>query len=374
MTPQSTIIHPAKLMNFATLINGLEREVELGNVTKKRDGDLSLWTYTQQCVYGNNWNEFSIVARGLITDSDGVVALPFPKFFNLSENKTTIPDLPFECYEKIDGSLIIVYYYNGEWRTATKGSFNSNQAIWAKEFIEKSNYIFPSKNATYLFEYIAPHNRIVIDYGFREDLVLLGMYDNLSGEELSLDSFEYWNYVSKAKKYSFETLEHVSNTASFLSAKEEGFIIRFQNGTRVKIKGDEYCRIHRVISHITPLAVWEMLMKNDNMEFMRSQIPEEFLDDYDRIIELIEKSVNVILVKVEHEYQRTKGLTDKELGLTLDTLDPDIQKLIFPRRKLGFILETKTRETVYRMVRPSANILPGYTPTSSMARIQEDLG
>lgn len=61
------------------------------------------------------------------------MATPFPKFFNAFERGESIPDLPFETFEKVDGSLITIFWHAGEWRTATKGTFGSAQALWAAE-------------------------------------------------------------------------------------------------------------------------------------------------------------------------------------------------------------------------------------------------
>jgi RNA ligase len=52
--------------------------------------DLLLWNYTTKCQFAQAWDEVTVQARGLITRSDGtIVALAFPKFFNLSERPET---------------------------------------------------------------------------------------------------------------------------------------------------------------------------------------------------------------------------------------------------------------------------------------------
>ncbi|MBO1019965.1 hypothetical protein IPV08_08305 [Methylobacterium sp. SD274] len=85
-------------------------------------------------MYDHGWDRYSLLARGLIIDPAAgvVVATPFPKFFNIGERHATVPDLPFEAFEKLDGSLIIAFHHSGKWRTATKGALNSSQAVWAQ--------------------------------------------------------------------------------------------------------------------------------------------------------------------------------------------------------------------------------------------------
>lgn len=370
------MIHPGFSVPFPQLILGLKEEVEQGNINTRTNDDLTQWTYTQQCTYEAKWNLYTTVARGLITNDERIVAVPFPKFFNLTENKTIIPNLPFTCYEKVDGSLIIAYFYEGEWRTATKGSFNSDQAIWAKKYIDKNwmkHILFPGY--TYLFEAVYPENKIVINYT-REDLILLAVYDNHYGLEMN----DAWikEYVkspppfSIRKTYSFADLNSIVEKCSTLSSNEEGFVLRYEDGTRVKIKGDEYCRVHRLISNITPLAIWEMMMKGDDLEFIRKELPEEFLVDFDNIVDIIGEHVTETRDLVRIEYLQTKHLSDKELGLMLPSLSDDVRKFIFPYRKNNGQFIGKMREGIFRMHRPTSNRLEGYFPSSSMNRINED--
>jgi RNA ligase len=101
--------HPARTVNFATLHQNLQQEVENGTVYEIQQGDLSLYCYTKRCIYDCLWNEWNILARGLILDraTQQVIATPFPKFFNYGELSQTIPDEAFETYEKFS----ISYFY-----------------------------------------------------------------------------------------------------------------------------------------------------------------------------------------------------------------------------------------------------------------------
>ncbi len=181
--------HPARAMHFDDLRDGLEREVSAGNVNKQINDHLglTLYCYSKSCVYEKAWSPYSELARGLIVDHlrERVVATPFPKFFNVSERADTIPDLPFEVFEKLDGSLIILFSHEGEWHCATKGSFNSEQAKWAKEWIGGHDLSCLDTKATYLAEAIYPQNRIVVQYGHAA-LVLLAAYGR-DGEEYPYD-------------------------------------------------------------------------------------------------------------------------------------------------------------------------------------------
>lgn len=126
------------------------------SVQKHPDAELYIYNYTNSCQYERMWNEITLQCRGLILDKDfNVVAKPFSKFFNIEEHTNDeIPNLPFDVFEKMDGSLGIVFYYKNKWLVATRGSFTSEQSIKASELLKKYNLEALNKNNTYLFEII----------------------------------------------------------------------------------------------------------------------------------------------------------------------------------------------------------------------------
>jgi RNA ligase len=370
------MIHPAKLMDFDQLEQGLFDAVQAGHVYRRTSGDLSLYVYTKECVYERAWNEYSLLARGLILDhvKKEVVALPFPKFFNISEANVTIPDLPFETFEKVDGSLIIIFFHNGKWQCATKGSFDSDQAQWAQTLLD--NMVIGKAclvpGWTYLCEAIYPENKIVISYQ-ESGLVLLGGYTD-KGEELDYNNLNIISSLSGwmlAPRYSYNSISELLALAKELPASREGFVLRFNNGYRIKIKGDEYCRIHSLVSRLTPLTVWELLNAGDDTEAMRKELPEEFWADFDQILRILQSQVSKFLNKVYIAVLECKDMSNKELGLC-DTVDPEVKSFIFAYRKNNDLLGTQRgREAIYKKFRPTGNVLEGYVPSYGVKVLQE---
>ena len=92
----SDLIHPARQIPFTALMAGLERARGLGFVHRRVNAaaGLQLFIYTPRCVYDDGWDEFTVMARGLILDEAAgqVVATPFPKFFNVGERRGDVPD------------------------------------------------------------------------------------------------------------------------------------------------------------------------------------------------------------------------------------------------------------------------------------------
>ncbi len=115
---------------------------------------LTIWNYTETVQYGDLWDEITLMSRGLVTDDQGTIfARPFTKFFNMEEGKHT-PTVDFEVFEKVDGSCIILFYYNHEWIFASRGSFTSEQSVKAKELSSKYPLHSLDKQKTYIFEII----------------------------------------------------------------------------------------------------------------------------------------------------------------------------------------------------------------------------
>lgn len=372
-----SVLHPARVMDIGTLRLGLKREVEAGFVHRKRHEDgRELYVYSQRCVYDRAWNEFSLLARGLILDDEaGVIATPFPKFFNVGENGTTIPDCPFEVFEKLDGSLVVLHYHDGQWKAATKGSFDSEQAKWAEKWLARYDLNYLNSGTTYLAEAIYPENRIVIRYT-ESALVMLAAYRE-DGSELSYEEIcDVCECIGwrPAKRHAFDSFADLASHVATLPATSEGFVIRFENGLRRKLKGDEYRRIHAMIARCTPLALWEAMANGDDLEAMRRELPEEFWQDFDSIRGILAGQFAELYVRIKNTAEPLASKSDKEVGLSLGRIDTDVRPFIFPYRKSGGRMDGRYAQPMFRAIRPTGNALDGYEPSSSMNRVQEEIG
>ena len=265
-------------------INILNKYIGEGLVLKQDHPKypISIYNYSRTCQYDGKWDEITLACRGLVLDNDGnVVAKPFPKFFNYEElvgNKfkpSKIPNEPFDVYEKMDGSLGIVFCYEGEWRVATRGSFTSEQAVKGAEILKKYDTDLLSPGYTYLFEIIYPENRIVVDYGNAERMVMLACIDCSSdGIESDIHIPYYMDNFDVVKKYDgINDFEQLKKT---ISNDAEGYIVQFQSGMRMKIKGEEYVRLHRILTNVTARTVWEYLKDGKPVDELVERVPDEF--------------------------------------------------------------------------------------------------
>lgn len=270
-----------------------------GLVTRQNHPELPLtiWNYTEKVQYESLWDEVTLATRGLVTDSSGrVVARPFKKFFNLEETKHT-PTKEFEVFEKMDGSLGIVFLWEGRVVYATRGSFASDQAKWMAMWANRYNFSeILVDGYTYLFEIIYPENMIVVNYGGESRLVLLGVIKTDTGEEISWDelsTFEGWDLVER-----YDGISDYNLLKGMVKSNREGFVVRFSNGSRVKIKGEEYLRLHRIMTNLSTTAIWEVLSGGGDILSTLVDVPDEF---YDKIHQYSNKLVDKYN-KIEDEY------------------------------------------------------------------------
>jgi RNA ligase len=182
----------------------------------------------------------------------------------------------------MDGSLGIVFNYKGDWILASRGSFTSDQCL---KGIEMMNDTVNERMAqplhdgyTYMFEIIYRENRIVVDYGDYEGLVMLGAIHTITGNETPyqnlVDLFGYSYDI--VKKYDNIRDYHVLK--SIIDDNQEGFVIHFENGDRCKIKGDEYCRLHNIMTNASTTSVWDILRNGDSLEEFLKEVPDEFYE------------------------------------------------------------------------------------------------
>lgn len=263
---------------------------------KHPDFPIYIWNYSPKVQYERLWDEITIKCRALVTDEFGnVVAKSFDKFFNLEE-ESSIPNEPYEIYEKIDGSLIVLFYYKDQLIISSKGSFTSEHAIQAKKIIEKYNYNILDKTKTYCFEMVAPWNRIVCFYP-EEKLYLLAKFDT-QGNEYSIQ--EYKKHFPLVKKYDFLEIDKIKKT---ISDDREGVVVRFQSGKRVKIKGSEYVRLHKIVTNLSEKVILDVLKENKSIEPILGNIPDEFYNWAKKVENKFKNKFNEILIECKNNYK-----------------------------------------------------------------------
>ena len=291
----------------------LSKHLEAGTVGRQSHPELPLTilNYTPRCQYERTWDDVTLQCRGLVMHGDEIIARPFRKFFNDTEHpEGEIPwHLPSQITEKLDGSLLIAFYFDGDWRFCTRGSFTSPQSKRGEQ-IFRSRYSTDllAQRYTYLFEVIYPENRIVVDYGSREDCVLLAVVNPQSGTELGLDDVAA--DLTKVRRLSADA--DVKQLRSIIRDTEEGYVVRFDNGFRVKVKGQRYMELHRLITGISSRSIWESLSQQRPFDEVLEVLPDEFAEwaKQERASQIA--AFDALNAKTESAYVAVKQLPDRK--------------------------------------------------------------
>ena len=347
-------------------LSEFDKRAGLKLLRKFEKGNLVAYDYTDKCTYEKAWDEYTSVARGIVFEkSTGkLIAKPFPKFFNLGEMPETyignLPDTGYTVTEKMDGSLGIIYFYEGEWHVNTRGSFSSEQALKAKDILKKYEMDNANPKYTYLVEILYPENKIVVNYKDKEELILLGIY--LTECELELP-FDYSLGLlgmpgPQNFKYSIEEMIELKKT---IPKDEEGFVVRFNSGLRVKIKGDEYLKVHKIISCLSPLSAWEAMADGVVRKDYLEQIPEEYRNEFQPIVEKLEMSYKNIRWQIEEDANLLPKVNffDSDAMKTIGLFLKGDHKLNHPSAVFSYIKNNNEGLDKYIMktIHPTGNVL-----------------
>lgn len=378
-------------LNYSRKID-LNKFLNHPGILHKFKDDLVIFNYNHKCQYDRLWDDISIQARGLITNryTGEIIARPFKKFFNLNERPETtlknLPDEPFSVTIKEDGVLGISYIYNKNQNIATRGSFTSPWALWATEWLNNSNNMncdAMNPDYTYLFEIISPESKILIDYKGKESLILIGVIDIISGKELS-----YEDLLSEAKNIKaepvrnikFNSIEEMVNKSKIIPKDHEGWVVTYNNGLKIKIKGEEYKKIYKLLKFASPLSFWDAWsydnLKKDNADYKDVGIPktylmnfdEEFYEDVRILKKVVDDShwnqfhqIGELVKEIEREVNEENLNDDGRLFYKKINERKNIPKKI--RRIIMFYKKKhwwKVWGLIHQNVRPSFNKLSGF--------------
>jgi RNA ligase len=261
----------------------LQKRVDEHWVTKRDHPTLPLaiLNYSDKTQYHWSWDDVTRKTRGLIynTETLEVVARPFDKFFNLHELKQDEIRLlkigKVRVTDKVDGSLGILYPTGDGYAIASRGSFNSDQAIRGTEILHRKypGYKLP-RNYTAIFEIVYPENRIVLDYKDMEDLVLLGFRHIPTGITSGPEMGITWQ-GPKAETFHYDSFDDAVSAPPRPNA--EGIVIHHEvSDVRVKVKQDDYVKAHRMVFGLDERAVWEWLSEHEDIRGLVEYLPDEF--------------------------------------------------------------------------------------------------
>jgi hypothetical protein len=261
------------------------------NLKISEDDGFVLFKYNQ--IASDFSQEICKEARGLILDSQNdfrVVRYAFKKFFNIDEGYAAHIDWDTAvASEKIDGSIMSVWYARGKWHLSTNGTIDAFKAELSgvgpyKNFGELFESVLPlstfenhPKDVCWTFELVSPYNKVVIDYPETKVYLLSVRFMN-SLAELDYDRISF--YAGKLG-VAYPQFYYMNDEAGFRKLVEdmpeghEGVVVRDQYNERVKIKTLLYFQMHKAKNNgvITLERIVDLIRANDHYEFL-SYFPE----------------------------------------------------------------------------------------------------
>jgi len=274
-----------------------------GKISEHRYYNMVGYKYTTNTVYSEDWDNVSLHARGIVFDdiTGKVLARPFDKFFNLGEmmdmETGELKDLAmdvkehlgfdnlsgdykhqkFRVMDKLDGSLGILFWTGTHWYVKTAGSFESDQAKWANAWFAKNiDQTHLDQSKTYLFEIIYDEDKHPIEYDF-QGMVLLGIITTETGIEEPLSEILRVAdelHVRHADVIELNDFDEVVEYAKNLPKTKEGVVITFENGFKLKVKGDEFLQLQRIFHYLTKDVIYE------NFNYLKSGTDKDLRDVY----------------------------------------------------------------------------------------------
>ena len=217
---------------------------------------------------GAKWNKQNLIFRSSVWNAEGeLVSASFKKFFNWSEQ----PELcytPFsltanggcQLIEKIDGSTLIVSKYKGNLMIRTRGTTDATKLDNGHEIEilrQKYSYVFDKINllidTSYIFEWVSPTNKIVINYGNEPELYLTAIidhdgYDMVSQDVLDINAAAMG--VKRPKTFNFNSIKEMLDGVEQLKG-QEGLCVYCNWGQDIrKVKSAWYLACHHMRSEL----------------------------------------------------------------------------------------------------------------------------
>ena len=278
------------------------------NIKIKHEDEYVILKYSQ--LESDFSREIVRECRGLIlkkeNDKYRAVCVPFFKFGNYGESYAdTIDWKSARVQEKVDGSLIKVWWDDDYWHVSTNGTIDAFNAplnngdfeTFGDLFLYTLNkngggnlFNFLDKNYTFMFEMVGPANRVTIEYK-DFDLYCLGCRNNITLEEEEVNPNIQDFGIKIPKTYSLSSLKDCISYVSSMGADEEGFVVVDKFYKRIKVKSPAYLAAARIRNNnvITKESVLELYLAGKIDDFYAycadfKDFANEVIEDYNQFI------------------------------------------------------------------------------------------
>jgi hypothetical protein len=301
-------------------------------------------------------------SRGIVFDQDNnweIVSYPYDKFFNYGEGRAAVIDwMSARVYEKLDGSLMTLYFYAEKWHISSSGmadaagkihncdlNLNLGELFW--QVWSELNYQLPIDTENcYIFELMTKFNcPIVIPQ--QNSLTLHGVRNikTLAESDPQIWADKYGWAIVKAYNHLTNDTE-VKAAANLLNPIDsEGFVICDRHFNRVKVKSPQYVAIAHLMGGFSAIRVVRILVANEGEEFL------VYFPEWSDLYRQMKQQYQLLLDEIEANWQQHKAISvQKDFALAIKNLP--YQGILFALRsgKIKTIKESLQDDPVHKMI------------------------
>lgn len=351
-------IHSTMRMKASmTLVQAFLQEYGLKALTEKygivaKPGLLypNLYSLKYNMIESPMDEQIVLECRGIVVDSADnwkVVARPFDKFFNIGESRAAEIDWETATvFEKLDGSLMIMYFYDGAWQVASSGVPDASGPVnspspfqnFRELFWTAYDSLYPKLSSelqdwTFMFELMTPWNRIVVPHkGYK--LSLIGVRNRVTGQEVHLQDLHsvLGDNTTCFKRFAVKSLpfrtydEMVAAVPDMDPLKEEGFVICDANFNRVKLKTPAYVAMAHMKDSFNLKSAVEIVRQGETSEF------GAYFPAYKEVLDKIKEKYDRLVEELERTYEEIKGIENQK-EFALQAVHSPVPDCLFALRK-----------------------------------------
>lgn len=276
-------------------------------------------------------------ARGLIVNmkSKKVVCHSFNKFFNHDDPNAKVIDWQTaKVLDKIDGTLVNLWWDEDEWHWSTNGNINAfngetniksdnfgnciiraitNEGLTYDEFL---SYFKPEY--TYMFELITPAN-ILVTKANEDKLYYLSCRNMITGKE----ELKTVLPVIAPNQYRFNNIKEVIEAANKFDDQHEGYVVVDNNYNRVKVKGQEFLKTFYINNF--------QLSKQQLMDILlQKEVYDEFIKAFPQYIpalEDLENKLNIVKCELVNAQEKLKKIEHENPSVTRKQFFENVKKV-----------------------------------------------
>ena len=318
----------------------------------------------------------SVECRGLILEKDtwDIIAFPFTKFYNLGEERAAsvlerFDFSNFDVYEKLDGTLIICYFYKNKWWFATRSNpiGDNDYSDCGKTFSKLTQetiikmygsletfYSYLYSGFTYMFELTTPFNTVHVQHK-ESSLTLLGIRSIYDYKERDLRL--YSTPLKIVPSYNISSLEDVVEYVKQLNPEKlesEGVVICDKNFNRLKIKNEKYFLVANTSEHnlMSDKKKLEAVL-NGTLDDIEQYLPEDILNECNSMKTSLSKIIQEHQIKFKEIYCTDKKEFSERVKLT--SLQPFLLYALWENKDLEEVLRKMPCNTVLRIIKTYEN-------------------